>query len=88
MAFGGNDLYTSIEEKAVSLGFSLIANHPFVDGNKRIGHAALEAFLLLNGYELDASVDNAEQIIVGVAAGTSSREELLLWVRQHIVPSS
>ena len=49
MAFGDTDLYTSLEEKAAALGYSLISNHPFVDGNKRIGHAALETFLLLNG---------------------------------------
>jgi len=49
MAFGDTDLYASLEEKAAALGFSLISNHPFVDGNKRIGHAALETFLLLNG---------------------------------------
>ena len=70
MAFGDADLYASVEEKAVALGFSLIANHPFVDGNKRIGHAALEAFLMLNGYELDAPIDDAERIVIGVAAGT------------------
>jgi death-on-curing protein len=87
MAFAGQDLYASIEEKAVALGFSLISNHPFVDGNKRIGHAALEAFLLLNGCELDASIDDAEQMITGVAAGTCSREDLLDWVRRHLIAS-
>ena len=56
--FGGADLYPSIVEKAVALGFSLISNHPFVDGNKRVGHAALEVFLLLNGFELDAPVEH------------------------------
>jgi len=85
MSFGDADLYATVEEKAVALGFSLIVNHPFVDGNKRIGHAALETFLLLNGYELNASVQDAEGIVIGVAAGTHSREDLLEWVRHHIV---
>ena len=85
MAFGGTDLYATIEEKAVALGYSLIANHPFVDGNKRIGHAAMEVFLLLNGYELDAPVDDAERIVLGIAAGSCSREDLLEWVRKHMV---
>ncbi len=57
MTFSGEDLYPAIVEKAAALGFSLIRNHPFVDGNKRTGHAAMEVFLILNGYEIDASVD-------------------------------
>jgi death-on-curing protein len=88
MAFGGADLYASIEEKAVALGYSLISNHPFIDGNKRVGHAALEVFLLLNGYELDAPIDDAERIIVSVASGTGSREDLLDWVRKHMVAAA
>jgi death-on-curing protein len=52
MTFGGDELYPSISEKASALGFSLVMNHPFVDGNKRVGHAVMEVFLVLNGYEL------------------------------------
>jgi len=63
----------------------LIKNHPFVDGNKRVGHAALETLLVLNGFELDASVDEAEQMILEVAAGKRSRDELVAWVRQRVV---
>jgi death-on-curing protein len=51
-SFGGEELYPSLSEKAAALGHSLIQNHPFVDGNKRIGHGAMEVFLLLNGYEI------------------------------------
>jgi death-on-curing protein len=81
--FGGADLYPSIVEKAVALGFSLISNHPFVDGNKRVGHAALEVFLLLNGFELDAPVDDQERIVLGVASGEMTREEFARWVDAH-----
>lgn len=81
--FGGADLYPSIVEKAVALGFSLISNHPFVDGNKRVGHAALEVFLLLNGFELDAPVDDQERIVLGVASGEITREEFARWVDAH-----
>jgi death on curing protein len=88
MTFEGSDLYPSVEEKAAALGFSLIANHPFIDGNKRIGHAASETFLLLNGYELAASVDDAERMVVGVASGVCSREELLAWVRERMVAAN
>jgi death-on-curing protein len=69
MTFGNQELYPTVVEKASALGFSLIKNHPFVDGNKRTGHAAMETFLVLNGFELDASVDEQEQIILQVASG-------------------
>jgi death-on-curing protein len=69
MTFGGTDLYPSIAEKAASLGFSLVNNHPFVDGNKRTGHAAMEVFLILNGYEIEASIDEQERVILQVASG-------------------
>jgi death-on-curing protein len=74
MTFGGEDLYPTIVEKAAALGFSLIRNHPFVDGNKRTGHAAMEVFLILNGYEIDASVDEQEQVILQLAAGELKRK--------------
>jgi death on curing protein len=84
MAFGGMELYPTIENKAAALCFSLVMNHPFVDGNKRVGHAATETFLVLNGWELAAAVDHAEKTIVDLAAGNSSREEIVAWVRSHI----
>jgi death on curing protein len=56
MTFGREDLYPSLLEKAATLGFSIIMNHPFIDGNKRTGHAATETFLVLNGLKIDASV--------------------------------
>lgn len=77
----GHDLYPSVVEKAAALGFSLTANHPFNDGNKRVGHAALETMLMLNGFELDAEIDDAEKIMLGVAAGTIDRNEFTRWVR-------
>ena len=85
MTFGGRELYPTLEEKATAIGFSLISSHPFIDGNKRVGHAAMETFLMLNGLELRAAVDDAEQIIFDVAAGRATREDLLTWVRAHAV---
>jgi death-on-curing protein len=58
-------------------------NHPFVDGNKRVGHAAMETFLVLNGFELRADIVDAERVILQLAAGQSTREELLDWVSIH-----
>ena len=85
MTFGGQDLYPTVVEKAAALGFSLISNHPFVDGNKRIGHGAMEVFLLLNGYQIDASVDEQEQVILQLAAGELERREFTSWLRTHVV---
>ena len=85
MTFDGSELYPGIEDKAAALCFSLVLNHPFVDGNKRIGHAAMETFLVLNGWEIDADVDEAEQTILTLAAGQMERNRFMIWVKDHIV---
>jgi death-on-curing protein len=84
--FDGSDLYATLIEKAVALAFSLVQNHPFVDGNKRVGHAAMETFLVLNGSEVDAPVDDQERLMLGLAAGQIGRGELIDWLRQHLKP--
>lgn len=84
MAFGDTELYPTLAEKAAALGFSLIKNHCFVDGNKRIGHAAMETFLLLNGFELDAPVDEQENVILRLAASEMERDEFSEWVVAHV----
>lgn len=86
--FAGADLHPTLLDKAAALGFSLVANHPFLDGNKRIGHAAMEVFLLLNGYEVEASVDEQERLMLDVASGHLGREQLAAWLRQHAAPVS
>lgn len=85
MTFGGLELYPTLIAKAAAFAYSLISNHPFVDGNKRVGHAAMEIFLILNGYEIEASTDEQEQVILGVASGGIDREELTDWLNLHIV---
>lgn len=85
MQFGGEELYPSISEKAAALGFALIRNHPFVDGNKRVGHAAMEVFLILNGWEIEAEVDEQEGLVMDVASGGVERDELAEWVSNHLV---
>lgn len=84
MQFGGEELYSSIVEKAAALGVALIQNHPFVDGNKRVGHASMEVFLRLNGREITASVDEQERLILDVAAGGVGRDELTEWLSAHV----
>jgi death-on-curing protein len=86
MTFGGQELYPELADKAAALGFSLVCNHPFVDGNKRVGHAAMETFLVLNGWELAADVDEQEQVVLRLAAGGLTREEFTNWVRSHLQP--
>ena len=84
MTFGGVNLYPTAVEKAAALGFSLVMNHPFVDGNKRIGHAAMETFLVLNGYEIVASTDEQERVMLDLAAGRLGRAEFTEWTRAHL----
>ena len=81
--FGGKDLHPTVIDKAAALGYSLVANHAFIDGNKRVGHAAMEVFLVLNGYEIDASVDEQERLMLDVASGTTDRPTLAAWLRVH-----
>jgi death-on-curing protein len=71
-SFGGEELYPTLADKAAALGFSLVKNHPFLDANKRVGHAAVETFLLLNGHEIAAGVDEQEQVVLAVAAGSTA----------------
>jgi death on curing protein len=87
-SFGGEELYPDLASKAAALGHSLIQNHPFVDGNKRVGHAAMEVFLSLNHHEINASVDEQEKVIIDVASGKVSRIELSEWISNHIVVST
>jgi len=84
MAFGGDDLYQTLVDEAAALCFSLVMNHPFVDGNKRIGHAAMETFLILNGRELVADVDDAESLFLKLAAGEVERAELITWIAANL----
>ena len=82
--FGGDDLYPGVIEKAGALGFSLVMGQPFVDGNKRAGHAAMETFLVLNGSELDAPIDEQERVMLDLAAGRLSRDAFVEWIRGHV----
>ena len=84
LTFNQADLYPDLVSKAAALCFSLVRNHPFIDGNKRTGHAAMETFLILNGSEIDAHVEEQERLILDLAAGKLTREELTFWLNDHI----
>lgn len=81
--YDGEDLYPGLISKAVALAYFLIQGHPFHDGNKRIGYASMLVTLSRNGLEVVADVDDAEQVVLGVASGTVSHAEFEAWVRRH-----
>jgi death-on-curing protein len=85
VTFNRTDLYPDIIAKAAALCFFLVMDHPFVDGNKRIGHAAMETFLILNGFEIEATIDDQEKIILDLAAGKVDREQFTVWLNKHII---
>ena len=63
---------------------ALVQGHPFIDGNKRVGHAAMETFLVLDGSEIDAPIDAQERVMLDLAAGRLDRSQLTDWLRQHL----
>ena len=67
------------------MGYGLIQNHPFVDGNKRIGAHAMITFLELNNISLEYEDDELIDVILSVASGDSSDEDLVVWLRDHII---
>jgi death-on-curing protein len=83
MSFGGQELYPTIPLKAAALGFSLIKNHAFVDGNKRVGFSAMVAFLLVNDLHLRCSADEGERMVLEVISGQMSRDQLATWIEAH-----
>jgi len=85
--FGGT-VHPTLIAKAAALGFSLAVNHPFVDGNKRVAHAAMEVFLVLNRLEITGTIDEQERLMLDLAAGRLTREELRLWLEEHTAPVS
>lgn len=82
-SFDGNDMFPSLQQKAARLGFGLVQNHPFVDGNKRIGAHAMLVFLSLNGVELAYTQQELSGMILDVAAGKQSFEDMVVWIQQH-----
>jgi len=84
--FGGEDLYADLAAKAAALLHSLVLNHPFVDGNKRVGAHAAIVFLLANGLDLTASPRALVDVTLATARGEMSAEALAIWFRQRSRP--
>lgn len=82
-SYGGIEFYPTKEEKGARLGYTLISNHVFVDGNKRIGMYVMLTFLEVNGIEMTCTNEDVVEAGLGVASGKMGYEELLEWVREH-----
>lgn len=83
MSFAGKELYPTLIDKAATLGFAIIANHPFVDGNQLTGHAVMAIFLAINGVEINADVEEQVQKISAVASGKLKQDDFVTWVTAH-----
>lgn len=81
--FDGKDLYPALIQKAARLGYSLVSNHPFVDGNKRIGIHTMLVFLAVNGVEIECTQKELIDIGLSLADGTMDAEKLLIWLSLH-----
>lgn len=81
--FDGVELYPTKEEKAAKLGFSLISNHAFLDGNKRIGIYVMISFLELNGISLIATDEDVISLGMNVASGVFKYDDVLKWIKEH-----
>lgn len=81
--FGDTSAYPSLQQKAARLCYGLVKNHPFIDGNKRIGAHAMLVFLAVNGLELSYTQQELSDIILQVAAGEKEYDDLLVWLLAH-----
>jgi death-on-curing protein len=86
--FEGRFLHEDLHEMAAAHLFHIVRNHPFVDGNKRVGLMVLLAFLGLNSRRLDANAQEVEDLVLGIARGRASKAEAAVLVQQHLQPRS
>lgn len=82
--FDGSELHVGLAEKAAAYHYHLCANHPFVDGNKRVAVAAAEVSLIINGQELSAGDDEIEELTLGVASGRLSKSQVVEFFEKHV----
>ena len=85
-SFGGQDLYPDLFSKAAALGHSIISNHPFVDGNKRVGFEAMRLMLRLNGCDLRAPFEATYDFVIEIAKGKLTEQAIADWLKRHSRP--
>ena len=83
MTFDGVDLYPTLIDKTAALGFSLINNHPFVDGNKRVGFESMRLMLRMNGYDIHASQSDKYSFVMDIAEGNMGEQEIADWIKTN-----
>lgn len=81
--FAKKELYPDVFSKAAALGYSIISNHPFIDGNKRVGYMTMRLFLNLNGYDLTASMEERYQFVMDIANGIKDVEPMAKWLEEY-----
>ena len=81
--FMGNDLYPSIYDKAAQLCYGIANNHPFTDGNKRTALHSMIVYLIINGFDITATQQDVENMIIDVASGNMTNVELAQWLREN-----
>lgn len=85
-SFGGQDLYPDIFLKAAVLGHSMIMNHPFIDGNKRVGFESIRLFLRLNGYDIHVSVKQKFDFVMDIVTKKINEQDMALWLKKYSDP--
>lgn len=83
--FMGNDLYPSLYDKAAQLCYGIANNHPFTDGNKRTALHSMYVYLIINGFDITATQQDVENMIIDIAAGNMTNTELVQWLRENTV---
>ena len=83
--FMGNNLYPSLYDKAAQLCYGLANNHPFTDGNKRTALHSMYVYLIINGFDIMATQQDVENMIIDVAAGNMTNTELVQWLQKNTV---
>ena len=83
--FMGNDLYPSIYDKAAQLCYGIANNHPFTDGNKRTALHSMYVYLIINGFDITATQQDVENMIIDIAAGNMTNTELAQWLQENTV---
>ena len=83
--FMGNDLYPTIYDKAAQLCYGIANNHPFTDGNKRTALHSMYVYLIINGFDITATQQEVENLIIDVAAGNMTNTELADWLGENTI---
>ena len=83
--FMGSDLYPSLYDKAAQLCYGIANNHPFTDGNKRTALHSMYVYLIINGFDITASQQEVENLIINVAAGNMTNTELAYWLEKNTI---